>query len=368
MTKHDSTTYRSAGVDYDLLDAGKRQAILAALGTSAFALARGGESLDASRGEPAFVMTVGGLQLALVIECLGTKSILTREYEEATGVNRFDWIGYDTVAAIVNDICAVGALPLMMSAYFATGSPEWYAAPGRFDALVSGWRRGCEDSGAVWGGGESPMLSGIVEPGEIDLGGCAVGIIPTGRPPLLGDRLQPGDEIVFVESTGLQTNGASLAREVARRAGGLAQKLPSGQTLGDTLLAPSAIYVKLVEALYAADTPLSYMTPITGHGLRKLMRADRQLCYRVTKLPEVSEVFTYITDILALSPAEAYGTFNMGAGFALFCPRGEGERAVTVATDQGYKAYLGGQVEEGSRSVVLEPVGVSFDEGELRLR
>lgn len=368
MTKNDDITYRSAGVDYDLLDAGKRQAILAALGTSAFALARGGQGLDASRGEPAFVMTVGGLQLALVIECLGTKSILAREYEEATGVNRFDWIGYDTVAAIVNDICAVGALPLMTSAYFATGSPDWYAAPGRFDALVSGWRPGCEDSGAVWGGGESPMLSGVVEAGEIDLGGCAVGIIPPGRPPLLGERLQPGDEMVLVESTGLHTNGASLAREVARRSGGLVTKLPSGQTLGDALLAPSAIYAKLVEALYAANSPLSYMTPITGHGLRKLMRADRQLCYRVTQLPEVPEVFTYVTDILAFSPAEAYGTFNMGAGFALFCPRGEGERAVTVATDQGYKAYLSGQVEEGPRSVVLEPVGVSFGEGELRLR
>lgn len=178
MTEHDSTTYRSVGVDYDLLDAGKRQAILAALGTSALAAARGGEALDSSRGEPAFVMSLGGQRLALVIECLGTKSILAREYEAATGVNRFDWIGYDTVAAIVNDLCAVGALPLMMSAYFATGSPDWYAAPGRFDALVSGWRRGCEDSGAVWGGGESPMLNGVVEPDEIELGGCAVGIIP----------------------------------------------------------------------------------------------------------------------------------------------------------------------------------------------
>jgi phosphoribosylformylglycinamidine cyclo-ligase len=368
MTEHNSTTYRSVGVDYDLLDAGKRQAILAALGTSALAAARGAQALDASRGEPAFVMSAGGQRLALVIECLGTKSILAREYEAATGVNRFDWIGYDTVAAIVNDLCAVGALPLMMSAYFATGSPDWYAAPGRFDALVSGWRRGCDDSGAVWGGGESPMLSGVVEPGEIDLAGCAVGIIPEGRPPLLGDLLQPGDEIVLVASTGLHTNGASLAREAARRAGGLEQKLPGGQTLGDALLAPSAIYVRLVEALYAAGTPLSYTTPITGHGLRKLMRADRQLSYRVTQLPAVPEVFAYITDVLALSTAEAYGTFNMGAGFALFCPRGEGERAVTVATEQGYKAYLSGQVQEGPRSVVLEPVGVVFEEGELRLR
>lgn len=145
-------------------------------------------------------------------------------------------------------------------------------------------------------------------------------------------------------------------------------KLPSGQTLGDALLAPSSIYVKLLEALYAAGTPLSYTTPITGHGLRKLMRADRQLTYRVARLPAVPEVFTYISDVLALSPAEAYGTFNMGAGFALFCPKGEGEAAVAVATEQGYTACLSGEVQDGPRSVVLEPVGVTFEEGELRLR
>ncbi len=364
----DDAAYRSAGVDYELLDAGKREAIAAALATSALAAGHGAEAVDASRGEPAFVLRLGREQLAMVMECLGTKSAAAREYQELTGTDRFEWTGYDTVAAIVNDLCSVGARPLMVSAYFATGSPAWYSVPGRFSSLVRGWLRACRDAGAVWGGGESPMLGGLVEAAEIDLAGCGVGLIPPGRDALLGSGLRAGDEIVLIASTGLHANGASLARQAALRCGGLTTRLPDGRTFGDALLAPGAIYAALLDRLYSEQVPVSYLCHVTGHGLRKLMRANRELTYRVTSLPPVPPVLEFITGVLGLSAAQAYGTFNMGAGFAVFCPPGEGGRVVSAARGTGHAAWVSGGVEDGPRRVILEPAGVEFGGEQLRLR
>ena len=138
-----SSAYRAAGVDYHALDAGKRNALTEALATSALLSASGGRAVDESRGEPAFVFEAGGQTLAFVVEGLGTKSIIARQVEEQLGVSRFDSVAYDTVAAIVNDLCCVGALPLVVNAYFATGSSDWYADEGRNAGLVSGWRKAC---------------------------------------------------------------------------------------------------------------------------------------------------------------------------------------------------------------------------------
>jgi phosphoribosylformylglycinamidine cyclo-ligase len=361
-------SYESVGVDYDLLDAGKRHAIAQALMTSGLAAGRGAQAVDASRGEPAFVLRTGDTHLAMVLECLGTKSVIARQYQELTGVNRFDWVGIDTVAAVVNDLCCVGALPLAINAYFATGAATWYTVDGRHEALSRGFREGCERSGAIWGGGESPTLAGIVESDEIDLAACGVGQVPAGHEPLLSDGIEVGDEIVLVASTGLHTNGASLARLAVQRSGGLTTSLPDGTTVGDALLAPSAIYVALMERLLHSGLPMGYASHITGHGLRKLMRADRQLTYRITHLPPVPAVLEWIRTTLDLPDDESYGTFNMGAGFAIYCRPGQGDAVVAAAQATGHEALVAGRVEAGERSVILEPIGVTFSGDELRLR
>jgi phosphoribosylformylglycinamidine cyclo-ligase len=118
----EGASYRDAGVDYEALDAGKRGAIAAALSTSRLLAARGGRALDSSRGEPAFVFELDGRAFAFVVEGLGTKSMIARHVLEEQGVNRFGDVAYDTVAAICNDLCCVGALPLVVNAYFATGA------------------------------------------------------------------------------------------------------------------------------------------------------------------------------------------------------------------------------------------------------
>jgi phosphoribosylformylglycinamidine cyclo-ligase len=366
-TDDEINAYQSAGVDYGLLDAGKRQAIQSALSTSPFAIVHDTYANDASRGEPAFTFTTHGQQMAMVMECLGTKSSIAADYQDLTGKNLFRNVGYDTVAAIVNDLTSVGALPVVVSAYFATGSSAWYGVDGRFSALVEGWRAACEASSAIWGGGESPMLSGIISDGQIDLGGSAVGFFPQGHEPLLGERLQAGDEIVLVESNGLHTNGSSLARETAKVIGYDAF-VGDGLTFGDVVLAPSHIYVALLSAIYEAGIELSYSAHITGHGFRKLMRADKDFTYRITKLPEPNLVFTVIADTLRLDEKTLYGTFNMGAGYALYCRPGDGARLVEVAAGVGLSARVSGVVEVGAKRVIIEEHGITFESDELQLR
>ena len=360
--------YRAAGVDYQALDAGKRNALTEALATSGLLAASGGRALDESRGEPAFVFEVAGRLLAFVVEGLGTKAIIARLLDEQLGVSRFGNVAYDTVAAIVNDLCCVGAVPLVVNAYFATGSSDWYANGARNEELINGWREACVDAGATWGGGESPSLPGLVEPLDIELAGSAVGIVPEGRDAILGQKLAPGDEIVLVDSSGLHANGASLARAVADRLeDGYATRLPSGRSFGEALLDPTVMYAALVRELLATEIDLHYLSHITGHGLMKLMRPRRELTYRINWLPDVPEVLEFLVQQAEMSPAAAYATFNMGCGFAVYCAAGAGREVVRIASGLGLPAALAGVTEAGPRRVILEPVDVTFESGDMDL-
>ena len=362
MPEGRSSAYSTAGVDYAALDAGKRNALTEALATSGLLAARNGRAVDESRGEPAFVFEAGGQTLAFVLETLGTKSIIARQLEEQLGGRGFDHVAYDTVAAIVNDLCCVGAVPLVVNAYFATGSSDWYSESQRQAGLLAGWRRACEDAGAVWGGGESPSLAGLVAAEDIELAGSAVGLVPGGREPVLGAALEPGDEIVIVTSSGLHTNGASLARMVAGTLPeGWMTALPSGRGFGEAVLDPSLIYTRLVERLVENDLPVHYLSHITGHGLLKLMRPRRELTYRIDRLPPVPEVLAFLVDRTGMSNADAYSTLNMGCGFAVYCAPGTGDTVVELASELGLEASVAGGVQAGNRRVLLPEVDVVFE-------
>lgn len=408
MAEHDlHSAYRQAGVDYAVLDAGKRDALGEALATSHWltqvGVGGGACAFDASRGEPAFVLRLGDSTLAFVLETLGTKSVLAREYEKKLfeigaiaqigEAGHFADVAYDTVAAVLNDLVCVGALPLVLNAYFATGSSEWYALQARAQALLAGWRRACDDARCTWGGGESPALTGLVASEDIELAGSALGFVPPPGEPLLGERLEPGDEIVLVASNGLHANGASLARRVASQLPeGLLTRLPDhlygqahsatgdddrerpaashggGERFGEALLRPSALYVELVRRLLDDERlELSYFSHITGHGLLKLMRPRRELSYRIHTLLPVPPVLAFLVELAGLDMASAYSTLNMGAGFAVYCRAGQGARVVKIAAETGHRALLAGTVEPGPRQTILEPVGVTFTGEQLAL-
>jgi phosphoribosylformylglycinamidine cyclo-ligase len=364
----EGSAYRAAGVDYSTLDAGKRNALTEALATSALLGVHGGQALDASRGEPAFAFELSGQTFGFVLEGLGTKSIIARQLEDRLGAGGFAAVAYDTVAAIVNDLICIGALPLVVNAYFATGASEWYAHERRQSGLLAGWREACEHAGATWGGGESPSLPDLVARDEIELAGCAIGVVPRGHSAILGEELQGGDEIVFVASSGLHANGSSLARLIASRLpDGYATPLPSGRSFGEALLDRSVIYVALIDALFAAGVDVHYLSHITGHGFLKLMRPRRDFTYRITELPNVPEVLSFLAEHAGLDDHAAYSTLNMGAGFAIYGAAGSGAEVVRIASGLGLRAQVAGVVEDGPRRVVLEPLGVSFETDELDL-
>ena len=359
-----SNRYKEAGIDYEVLDAAKRLALENALATSPMLAAHGGAAHDASRGQSAFVFDFGGQTMALVVEGLGTKAMLARRYMAETGKDFFGAMAYDTVAAIVNDLCSVGAVPLVVNAYFSTGDAAWLEGGSHFESLVTGWRKACEDAGATWGGGESPALPGLVSDKDVELAGSAVGVVP--KQPLLGGGLEPGDEIVLVASSGLHANGASLARMLVDRAG-LDVEMPDGRSFVEAVLTPSILYSKLVARLIDADVPLSYFSHITGHGFLKVMRPLRPLTYRLHSLPPVPPVLDFMATELDMDRRAAYTTLNMGAGWAVYSRPGSAERVVEIAREAGHEAIVAGVVEEGPRRVVIEPIGVTLEGEEMVL-
>jgi len=360
--------YQQAGVDYEILDRIKREAIARAGATAPLLLAAGGREIAESRGASAYVFEVGGLTLAMVIEGLGTKSMIAEEYLHLTGVSRFADIAFDAVGTIINDVVSVGAVPLVITAYFATSDAQWYADERRSLELLAGWQRACEEAGAVWGGGESPALPGLLVDAGIELAGSALGRVPDGRRPVLGEHVAPGDAIVVLASSGLHANGASLARRIAKNnTGGLLAPLPSGRTFGEALLDPSVIYSRFVRDLLATEVQPKFLNGVTGHGLMKVMRPATQVRYVIEKTPKVPEVLAYMAAEAGMGPSEAYGTLNMGLGFVAVVPAEQAEQTIEVARRGGYEAIKAGHVEAGERSVVVPSLGISFVDKDLRL-
>jgi phosphoribosylformylglycinamidine cyclo-ligase len=203
---------------------------------------------------------------------------------------------------------------------------------------------------------------------EIELAGSAVGVIPDGIEPILGQDLGAGDEIVLVASTGLHANGVSVARMVAGSLpDGYATPIGDGRRLGEAVLDASAIYSPLVEALLGAGLVPTYISHITGHGLLKLMRSPKQLTYRIDELLPVPPVLAFLVAHAGMDAATAYSTFNMGVGLAICCREGTGAAVRDVAIGAGHRAIVAGAVVPGERQVLLEPVGVRYGGDELDL-
>jgi phosphoribosylformylglycinamidine cyclo-ligase len=148
---------------------------------------------------------------------------------------------------------------------------------------------------------------------------------------------------------------------------GYATRLADSSSFGEALLAPSLMYVPLVQRLLEHGVPVAYLSHITGHGFLKLMRPRRELTYRIERLGEVPPVLSFMVERAGLDARSAYSTFNMGSGFAVYCAAGSGGEVVRHAETLGLTALVAGGVEDGPRRVVVEPVGVAYEGAELEL-
>jgi phosphoribosylformylglycinamidine cyclo-ligase len=362
--------YEQSGVKYHQLDAFKRACQLHAAQTVSALAAHGMGEPPGVRGDSAYLIETDGSYLAHVEEGLGTKNLVADAVAQATGRCFYRAIGIDTVATIVNDLITCGALPISVAMHAAVGDSGWFADHHRAEQLAIGFAEGCRLAGAVWGGGETPALPGIVEPHTIVLAGSAIGQI---RPKShrITPRVAAGDRIIFVPSSGVQTNGLTLCRTLAARLpDGYAARLTDGRTFGEALLEPSVIYVKLIAAMQSAGIMPSYAVHVTGHGWRKLMRAHEPMVYRITEVRETPELFKFIARHGPVTEREMFATFNMGVGFAVYVPPPHAEAAVQVARRCGYDAWIAGElVRDGNRKAVeIAPAGITFDADTLQVR
>ncbi|HEY0946932.1 MAG TPA: AIR synthase related protein [Opitutaceae bacterium] len=365
-------SYESSGVRYDQLDAFKRACQRAARTTAALLSDHGYAEPATTRGESAYLMEAADHYLAHVEEGLGTKNLVADAVYAQTGKCFYREIAIDTVATIVNDLITCGARPISVAMHAAVGDSDWFADAVRMQALVDGWAEGCRKAGAVWGGGETPTLKGIVEKNAIVLAGSAVGKIEPKSLRITGD-VQDGDAIIFLASSGVQTNGLSLCRLIA-------EKLPQGyqtpighgdpRTYGEALLAPSVIYVDFVRQCQLQGLKLNYVSHVTGHGWRKLMRLDEPFVYEITEPRPAPALFQFLAEAGPISEREMYATFNQGVGFAAYVSPELAEPVLAAARGANYDAWIAGRVKkDGNRKAVVIPsLNLEYDGSTLQVR
>ncbi len=365
-----SLSYESSGVRYDQLDAFKRACQKAAKTTAPLLADHGYREPASTRGESSYLMEAADHFLAHVEEGLGTKNLVADAVYAQTGRCFYREIAIDTVATIVNDLITCGALPLSVAMHAAVGDSGWFTDARRMEDLVEGWAEGCRQAGGVWGGGETPTLRGIVNPDTIVLAGSAVGRIAPKSLRITGE-VAAGDHLLFLASSGVQTNGLSLCRKIADQLpAGYQTIIGDGRTFGEALLAPSVIYVAFVRECQRRGIRLNYVAHVTGHGWRKLMRLDEPFVYEITGLRPEPALFSFLQKAGPIERREAYATFNMGVGFAAYVSPEQSAATLAAARDTGYDAWLAGTVRKqgGRKAVEIPELGITFEGDTLQLK
>lgn len=367
--KKQKITYSQVGDNYETKDPIKIFAQNAALQTGKNLKKHGFEEISDSRGESAYVWKQGNILMASVIEGLGTKNLVADGLRKHTKKSYYDVVAHDTVATIINDLTTVGAQPLVVHAYWAIEDNEWLADKKRMTDLINGWKSACDLAGASWGGGETATMKQIVMPGTCELGGAAIGIITHKKRLLTDKKLKPGDRILFLKSNGVNANGISLTRAIANQLPkGYATKLPDGTTYGEALLTKTNIYSKLIQNLLNAHIDIHYISNITGHGLRKVMRARQNFRYVIEKIITPQPVFDFIQKHAGLSDYEMYDTYNMGMDYAIFLPETNIKKAQQIIKKHNFESLNAGYIEKGKREVIIQTKNITFAGETLQVR
>ena len=280
----------------------------------------------------------------------GTDGVGTK-LKIAFGLNRHDTVGIDLVAMCVNDIVVTGARPLFFLDYFATGRLSVDSAAN----VVAGIAEGCKQAGCALLGGETAEMPGFYPEGEYDLAGFSVGVVD--RPKIIdGSRVRAGDAIVGIGSSGLHSNGYSLARKVFMEHAGMALTDAldgDGRSLGEALLTPTRIYVKPVLALIESFE-VHALAHITGGGLTEnLPRVLPEGCGAHIDAGSwpVPPVFTELERLGGVARDEMLRTFNMGIGMCVVVPESQAGAVVNALTGLGERAQVIGRIVAGNPEV-----------------
>jgi phosphoribosylformylglycinamidine cyclo-ligase len=278
---------------------------------------------------------------------VGTKILLAQES------GRLDTVGIDLVAMSVNDVLTVGARPLLFLDYVAVGR----LVPADMQQMVAGVAEGCRQAGCALVGGEMAEMPGLYDPGEFDMAGFCVGIAERKRL-IDGSGIEEGDVVLGLPSSGCHSNGFSLVRRVLEMSGlGLSDTFPHFlETIADTLLRPTRIYVRTVLDLLEQGVPIRGMAHITGGGIPgNLSRVipdglSAKLHLNNWKIPPV---FRALQGLGNIADSEMLATFNMGVGFIMVVPAPFEPIAGRLLGESGEKVLHLGEIVRGGEKVEL---------------
>jgi phosphoribosylformylglycinamidine cyclo-ligase len=284
--------------------------------------------------------------LAVSTDGVGTKVIVAEQ------LGRFDTVGIDCIAMNVNDLICVGAEPIALVDYIAVEEAD----PEMLGQIAEGLRTGAEQAGIEIPGGELAQLPEVIKghpsPTGFDLVGACFGLVKLDEI-VTGASIEPGDAIVGVPSSGLHSNGYTLARSALPDLG----EEFEGATVGDALIEPTRIYVREVVELLRSDVDVRGLAHITGDGFLNLGRLDASVGYRISDPLPPQRIFELIAERSGTPQTEMYEVFNMGCGLCCVVPAGDADEASSV---------LGGRVigEVTDRDGLIEVAGLEGRRGE----
>jgi phosphoribosylformylglycinamidine cyclo-ligase len=310
-----------------------------------------------------------GPPLAITTDGVGTKILLARQ------AGRYEGIGVDVIANNVNDLVCVGADPLVLLDYLATDRIDEPV----LEALARGMYKGAEQAGIAIPGGEIAQIGAMLAPADetgpmLDLVGTALGAMPADpstasgyREPVDGSGVRPGDVVIGLPSSGLHSNGYSLARHVLLDKAGMSldeRVLGGDATLADVLLEPTRVYVNGAAALWNAGVTPRGLAHISGGGLLNLARLAADVSYVLDTLPEPGGVFALIEQTGLLSAASRYATFNMGIGFCVVVAPEQRDAALAALAGAGEQPVVIGYAEDRPGRYVTIPAAGLIGQGD----
>lgn len=268
-------------------------------------------------------------------------------------MDKHDTVGIDCVAMCVNDVVCAGGEPLFFLDYIACGKNF----PEKIASIVGGVAEGCRQAGAALIGGETAEHPGLMPEEEYDLAGFAVGVVDQ-KDLITGEQIKAGDKLIGIASSGVHSNGFSLVRKVFEMT---KESLDTyyeelGATLGETLLTPTRIYVKALQAVRSAGVVIKGCSHITGGGfyenIPRMLPEGVAAVIHKDSYP-VPPIFGLLQRKGGLEERMMYNTYNMGLGMVLAVDAADADRTVSALKEAGEGAYLAGEVIEGTGGVII---------------
>jgi len=322
-------TYSESGVDINLEEATVSALVSEIKKTLSF------RDVITESGHFAALVRLGNKAIAMSTDGVGSKILVAKM------MNKYDTVGIDCIAMVVNDIICVGAEPIAMVDYLAVEKAD----PEIASEIGKGLANGAEESNIAMIGGETASLPEIIK--DFDLAGTGIGIVDDDKI-ITGENIKDGDVLIGIESSGIHSNGLSLARKVFfdKLNLNVDDPLPddADTTVGEELLRPTEIYVKPVIDLINRDIKIHGLAHITGGGFLNLKRLKKGIGYEITDLPEPYPLFKsiYNSDVPL---EEMYRVFNMNIGFVVILPPEQADKAINIISNHK-KAYKIGYVRK----------------------